>query len=225
VAASDSLGQYDGDMANPNGTQRDLIEGKPALIVIDIQASTFVHQDVRAIDHMPDYADRMALARTAIDKARACDIPVIFIQEVHRPDLIDFGRELDGSEDVHCLEDNPNTAIAAEQTGFLPTDYHIRKRRYSAFFGTDFEILLRGLDVDTLLLCGGLTDVCVHYTFVDGHQSDYFCRVIEDCVAGSTEQAHEYSLQAMEYLQTGARRSLDEVLAAMDAHSSVTADA
>ncbi|MGI9601439.1 MAG: cysteine hydrolase family protein [Acidimicrobiales bacterium] len=203
-------------MANPDNTPRRLIEGRPALVVIDIQASTFVEQDVRAIDHMPGYAERMARARVAIDKARACDIPIIFLQEVHRPDLIDFGRELDGSEDIHCLEDNPNTAVAIDQTGFLPTDYLVKKRRYSAFFGTDFEILLRGLHVDTLLLCGGLTDVCVHYTFVDAHQSDYFCRVIEDCVAGSTEQAHEYALQAMEYLQHGARRSLDEVLAAMD---------
>jgi biuret amidohydrolase len=204
-------------MANPTGKKRDLIEGRPALIVIDIQAGAFVETTkARSIDHMPGYAERMASARTAIDKARALDIPVVFIQEVHRPDLVDFGRELDGDEDVHCLEDNPNTAIAVEQTGFLPTDYLIKKRRYSAFFGTDFEILLRGLKVDTLLLCGGLTDVCVHYTFVDGHQSDYFCRVIEDCVAGSCEDAHEASLRAMEYLQSGARRSLDEVLGAME---------
>ncbi|NNL13149.1 MAG: cysteine hydrolase [Acidimicrobiia bacterium] len=197
---------------------RSLIEGRPALIVIDIQASTFVEQDVRAIDHMPGYADRMALSRVAIDKARECNVPVIFFQEVHRPDLVDFGRELDGSEEIHCLEGNPNTEVAAEQLGFLPTDYLIKKRRYSAFFGTDFEILLKGLKVDTLLLCGGLTDVCVHYSFVDAHQSDYFCRVIEDCVAGSSEQAHEYALQAMEYLQTGARRSLAKVLEAMDSY-------
>ena len=199
---------------------RALIEGKPALIVIDIQASTFTDtSDNRAIPHMPDYADRMLQARKAIDLARVKQIPVIFIQEVHRPDLVDFGRELDGSEDIHCLEDNPDTAIAAEQTGFLPTDYLIPKRRYSAFFGTDFEILLKGLKVDTLILCGGLTDVCVHYTFVDGHQHDYFCRVIEDCVAGSGYAAHEASLNAMEYLQTGARRSLDEVLNAMEKYT------
>lgn len=199
--------------------KRQLIEGRPALIVIDIQASTFIEQEVRAIDHMPGYAHRMATARIAIDKARACDIPVIFFQEVHRRDLVDFGRELDGSEDVHCLEGDPKTEVAAEQLGFLPTDYLIRKRRYSAFFGTDFEILLRGLGVDTLLLCGGLTDVCVHSSFVDAHQSDYFCRVIEACVAGSSEDAHEYALRAMEYLQTGARRSLDEVVEAMEAYA------
>ena len=80
-------------------------------------------------------------------------IPVIFIQEVHRPNLVDFGRELDGDEDIHCLEDNPDTRIAVHEMDFRPDDYLIKKRRYSAFFGTDFEILLRGLKVDTLLLC------------------------------------------------------------------------
>jgi len=205
-------------MTQNNRPRRNLIEGTAALIVIDIQGELFVERETEAIPTMPNFDDRMALARTAIDKARGTGIPVIFIQEVHRPDLVDFGRELDGAEDVHCVEGDPHTEIAAQQMDFRPSDYLIRKRRYSAFFGTDFEILLKGLKVDTLLLCGGLTDVCVHYTFVDGHQSDYFCRVIEDCVAGSSEAAHEGALCAMEYLQTGARRSLDEVLAAMDAY-------
>ena len=206
-------------MVNSNLKERDLIEGKAALIVIDIQASTFIDQSKeRAIDNMPGYADRMLQAREAIDKARECNIPVIFIQEVHRPDGIDFGRELDGDEDVHCLEDKPGTALAVKEMGIRPSDYIVPKRRYSAFFGTDLEILLKGVGANTLILVGGLTDVCVHYTFVDAHQSDYFCRVIEDCVAGSSLEAHEAALRAMEYLQTGARRSLGEVLAAMDAN-------
>ena len=207
-------------MANRNRTPRALIEGRPALIVIDIQASTFIDaSEIRSIDNMPGYRDRMLQARAAIDTARAADIPVIFIQEVHRPDRVDFGRELDGDEDVHCLEDNPKTALAVKEMGIRPDDYVVPKRRYSAFFGTDLEILLRGLKIDTLLLVGGLTDVCVHYTFVDGHQSDYFCRVIEECVAGSSIQAHEASLRAMEYLQTGARRALPDVLAAMTVYA------
>ena len=206
-------------MTHSHKIKRSLIEGHPALIVVDIQAETFYDRTDEAIPSMPGYADRMTKARIVIDEARRSGIPVIFIQEVHRPDLVDFGRELDGSEDIHCLETNPGTAIAVEEMGFLPSDYLIKKRRYSAFFGTDFEILLRGLKVDTLLLCGGLTDVCVHYTFVDGHQSDYFCRVIEDCVAGSDEDAHEASLRAMEYLQTGARCSLQNTLAAMKSFS------
>ena len=197
--------------------KRDLIEGRAALIVIDIQKSTFapIPDDKRAIAHMPDYAERMARSKVAIDKAREVGIPVVFIQEIHRANLIDMGRETDGDEDVHCLDSNPLTAFAEEELGMRPDDYRISKRRYSAFYGTDLEILLKGLKAETLILVGGLTDVCVHYTFVDGHQGDYFCRVIEDCVAGSSREAHDASLKAVEYLQHGAVRSLEEVLEAM----------
>jgi nicotinamidase-related amidase len=205
-------------MARKPKPTRDLLVGNAVLLVIDIQKSTFapIPDAERSIAHMPDYADRMARARVAIDKAREVGIPIVFIQEIHRADLVDFGREIDGDEDVHCLDSNPLTDLAVEEMGILPNDYRIQKRRYSAFYGTDLEILLRGLKAQTLILTGGLTDVCVHYTFVDGHQGDYFCRVIEDCVAGSSLAAHQASLNAMEYLQHGAIRSLDEVLAAME---------
>jgi len=90
-------------MATSNPSNRKLIEGKAALIVIDIQASTFIdNSEIRSIDNMPGFKERMLNARPIIDKARACDIPVIFIQEIHRADLSDFGRELDGDEDIHC---------------------------------------------------------------------------------------------------------------------------
>ncbi|WP_299921170.1 cysteine hydrolase [uncultured Pelagimonas sp.] len=195
---------------------RNLIEGRAALLVIDIQKSTFIDNSAeRSIDNMPGYKDRMIAARDLVDAAHDNDVPVIFIQEVHRPDLIDFGRELDGDEDVHCLEGDARTEIAKDEMGFRKGDYEIPKRRYSAFFGTDLEILLRGLKAETLILCGGLTDVCVHYTFVDGHQSDYFCRVVEDCVGGSSVAAHEAALKAMEYLQTGAVQTRAAVIDAM----------
>ncbi|WP_170545398.1 cysteine hydrolase [Ruegeria arenilitoris] len=208
-------------MAETRAKKHDLIEGRAALLVIDIQKSTFapLSNDERAIAHMPGYADRMARTKVVIDKAREVGLPVIFVQEIHRSDLVDMGRETDGDEQIHCLENNPLTDLAVDELGIRPDDYRIQKRRYSAFYGTDLEILLRGLKVNTLILTGGLTDVCVHYTFVDGHQGDYFCRVIEDCVAGSSLEAHQASLKAMEYLQHGAIRSIDAVLSAMEAHA------
>jgi nicotinamidase-related amidase len=198
-----------------NSTKRGLIEGRPALLVIDILESSFSRDQASGIPHMPGYAERMREAAGLIRIARQCSVPVIFFQEVHRQDMVDFGRELDGQEGVHCLEGKENTQIAAE-VGMKPEDYVIRKRRYSCFFGTDLEILLKGLKVQTLILIGGLTDVCVHYTFVDGHQHDYFCRVVEDCVAGSSETAHEAALRAMEYLQTGARRTSEQIRVAFE---------
>jgi len=194
--------------------RQEMIVGNPVLIVVDIQTGP-PPEAKQPIPHMCALVDRLPSARRIIASARQAQVPVVFIQEAHRPDLVDFGRELDGSEDVHCLENDPGTAIS-DQIGYRPEDYFIRKRRYSAFFGTDLEILLKGLKAQTLILIGGLTDVCVHYTFVDAHQNDYYTRVVEDCVIGSSYEAHNASLAAMEYLQTGARQKLAEVIAAFE---------
>ena len=54
-------------------------------------------------------------------------------------------------------------------------------------------------------------------TFVDGHQNNYYCRVVEDCVGGSSYPAHDAALNAMEYLQAGARCKSTQVLEAFAA--------
>lgn len=191
------------------------IVGNPVLIVVDIQKSAFKTGYDNGIAHMTDFYENIARARTMVDAAHDAAIPVIFFQEIHRKDHIDFGRELDGSEDVHCLEGNEGTPVAAEEMDMRDGDYFIHKRRYSCFFGTELEILLRGLKAETLILVGCLTDVCVHYTFADAHQSDYYCRVAKDCVGGSSQAAHDASLNAMEYLQAGAVLSSADLIAAM----------
>ncbi|MGA9412358.1 MAG: cysteine hydrolase [Roseobacter sp.] len=190
--------------------------GNTVLMVIDIQKGAFI--DVNGgIRHMPGYTENMTRARRVVDAAHDAGIPVIFFQEIHRRDLIDYGRELDGSEDIHCLEGAPGTPVAKEEMDMRETDYFVHKRRYSVFFGTETEILLKGLKAETLILIGGMTDVCVHYSFVDGHQHDYYCRVVEDCVGGTSQEAHQAALNAMEYLQEGAVLSADEITEAIGA--------
>ncbi|MCA3135501.1 MAG: cysteine hydrolase [Rhodocyclaceae bacterium] len=198
------------------------IVGNAVLLVIDIQKSAFM--DVKAgIPVMPGYRANMLNALKLVQAARASGMPMVFIQEEHRRNMVDFGRELDGTETVHCLCGEPGTPLAAEEMGVREDDYFIRKRRYSAFYGTELEILLKGLKAQTLIMIGGLTDVCVHYTFVDGHQGDYYCRVIEDAVGGSSEAAHVAALNAMEYLQTGARQTTARIIELMHQRNAIAA--
>lgn len=192
-----------------------LIDGTPVLLVIDVQGKcmTPAHDPTRDFP-MPDYAEYMRRIPALIGAARASSTRIVYMQEVHHPSMTDFGRELDGFEQVHCLESDPENRIAPE-VDRRPEDFHVRKRRYSSFFGTDLDILLRGLHARTLLMVGGFTDVCVHYTFADAHQRGYVCRVLEDCVAGSTRRAHEAALAAMEHLQPGSRCSAASVIQAL----------
>lgn len=190
------------------GIQLMKIEENSALLVIDIQQEDF--KEMKG-DHLnaPEW-NCIRNAKRVLDVFRARKLPVIQIKEVHRPDMVDFGRELDGSEGVHCIESSPYTDYA-DLTYPIEGEYLISKRRYSAFFGTDLEILLKGLHVHTLYLIGGLTDVCIHYTAVDAHQHDYHIKVVTDACNGSSEEAHRYALKAIQYLQRDALITVSDI--------------
>lgn len=193
------------------------IVGTPVLIVVDIQggAGTTPPDQGGIPILMTGREERRGRVKHLIDRCRDAGIPVVWIQEVHKRSLIDIGRELDGAEGPHCIEGDDDTEIAAWLDP-KPEEFVIRKRRYSAFFGTELEIVLKAHKADTVLLVGGLTDVCIHYTAVDAHQNDYHVRVITDCVAGSTQQAHDNALAAMRYLQRDALVAADDVLGYID---------
>ena len=196
-----------------------LIVGNPVLVVVDMQESGSMPAAEVGIEHMPGYDDRIELAERLIAAARAAGLSIVFFQEVHRPSGVDFGRELDGNEGEHCVEGRAGTPLHPR---LLPDfhgpnqEFHIVKRRYSGFIGTEFEIVLSGLKADTLILIGGLTDVCVHYTFADAHQRDFYVRVVTDCVGGSSVYLHDAALAAMEYLQAGAVRTGAEIITAFE---------
>jgi nicotinamidase-related amidase len=189
------------------------IVGRPVLVVVDFQKGT--DDDITSaefgMDVMSGGAARISRAEQILAAARASGIPVVFFQEVHRPSGIDFGRELDGAEGVHCVEGHRATELV-DSLHPREDEFHIVKRRYSGFIGTEFEIVLRALKAETLILIGGLTDVCVHYTFADAHQRDFYVRVVGDCVGGSSLARHTASLDAMEYLQAGAVLSTEEII-------------
>ncbi|MDT5001403.1 MAG: biuret amidohydrolase [Mycobacterium sp.] len=193
--------------------QQPMIVGRPVLVVVDFQKGADMPAADVGIEIMSGGAERIARAERILSAARAAAIPVVFFQEVHRPSGIDFGRELDGAESIHCVDGHVSTELV---DSLRPVDgeFHIVKRRYSGFIGTEFEIVLRALNASTLILIGGLTDVCVHYTFADAHQRDFYVRVVGDCVGGSSVARHDASLDAMEYLQAGAVRGTEEIISA-----------
>ncbi|MGN0426099.1 MAG: cysteine hydrolase family protein [Acetatifactor sp.] len=186
------------------------IPERSALLVIDLQDGDYKDGKDDGIPIM-EGATTYQNAPHIIKFFRDNHIPVIQIKEAHRADMVDFGRELDGMEGVHCLEGtkaveyNPLTKPEGN-------DYLITKRRYSAFYGTDLDILLQCLKVDTLFLIGGLTDVCVHFTAVDAHQSNYHFFVVTDAVTGSSRKAHDFALRNMKYLQRESNITTRDIL-------------
>lgn len=190
-----------------------MIEGRAAIIVIDVQYDFLPGGAVPAVEGW----EIVPRINRLNDAGRKAGIPVIFTQEFHRKDKVDFGRELDGAEAYHCLEGTQGVEIVKDLK-IAPNDHVIKKPRYDIFLGTGMEYLLNGLDIkpgDTLILVGLVTNVCVHYSTASAHQRDYRVRVVEECCAGTSSEEHSASMTAIEYLQAGARVKLEDMLAAI----------
>jgi biuret amidohydrolase len=204
----------------------DLVQGRPALLVIDMQRA-FV--DAQAGSYVAD-ADRLVdrVAR-AVKYARAAKMPVLFSREVHRASGVDGGRLLwDGRggwvsgrprygtgappPEAACVEGTPAAELLPSLVP-LPSEPVFDKRRYSCFIGTELDLLLHRLGVETLLVAGVCTDVCVLWTVGDAFQRDYHARVLEDCVAGTSPEAHERALTIMRDLTTAGRPVYSDLLA------------
>ena len=186
------------------------IPGNSVLIVIDAQKGLLIPEGEQPMPCI-DVQNGIAQVVKVLTQFRKLQLPIIHFRELHRQEMVDFGRELDGSEGVHCLEGTTD-AEYIDAVVPLAGEYQIGKRRYSGFFATDLDLLLRGLKVEYLYLVGFLTDVCVHYTAVDAHQHDYHVRIVKEAVRGSSWEAHQAALNAVEYLQRGSIIGLKAVL-------------
>ena len=205
---------YTGSASDDGEAVDELIVGRPVLVLVDVQRDWAVPPTHGGIAEPDAVAPTIERIESIVAAARAAGIPVIFCQEVHRASGIDYGRELDHGEPMRCIDGVESTQLWPTLTP-MANEYHVVKRRCSCFFGSELDLLLRALSATTVLLVGGLTDICVHYTFVDAFQRDLHVRVVEDAVVGSSTARHLAALDAMEHLHHGARRTTRDVVDAL----------
>lgn len=162
---------------------------KQALLVIDMLYD-FVDPDgiLYTGEHVNTVIEKV---REEIDKAREVGIPVIYIADHHRPDDAEFVMF-----PAHCVAGTRGGEVIARLAP-APGDPVIHKRRYSAFFGTDLDLILREKGIEELILTGVCTNICVLYTAADARMRGYQVRVIKDAVASFDREAHEFALREM----------------------------
>ena len=71
----------------------------------------------------------------------------------------------------------------------------IDKPGKGAFYATDLEQVLRNLSIDTLVICGVTTEICVHSTVREARDRGFKCIVMEDCTASYFPQFHAIGLE------------------------------
>jgi len=74
-------------------------------------------------------------------------------------------------------------------------DTIIIKHRYNGFLGTNLELILRNMDIDTLIFTGVETHVCVQQTAIHGYMLGYKVVLVEDCTASINERDKKYALE------------------------------
>ncbi len=137
---------------------------------------------------LPGYAALVPPQRAVIEAARAAGAPILFINDTHRKTVRQDREHL--KRTPHCFEGEWGAEVIDD---LAPRDGDIRviKRRYSGFFNTDLDVTLKDLAVDTLVMMGVVTNICVRATVHDAFFLGYTAVVPEDCVAatGPREQA------------------------------------
>ena len=203
--------------AKPEPTTIDLT--RTAVVVVDMQNDFGAEGGVfhrAGIDISPI---RHAIVPTArvLAAARKSGVKIVYLKMEFRPDLSDVGAvgspnwinlkrvrvgervtTPDGTEGHIMIRDTWNTQIVCELVP-EPGDIVVSKRRFSGFYGTDLEMILRGLGIEFLVFTGCITSVCVESTMRDAMFRDFTCLLLADCTAepigrGLSRSNHDASL-------------------------------
>jgi nicotinamidase-related amidase len=118
--------------------------------------------------------------------------PVIYTRHVHHPDGLDAGI-MAWWWDGMCLEGSPESEIHP-QIAPLPGDKVVLKHRYSAFYNTDLETVLRCLSIRDVVVSGVMTNLCCESTARDAYYRDYRVFFLADGTGTVSEQMHVASL-------------------------------
>lgn len=185
-----------------------------ALLVVDVQ-NDFADPKGSAAKRGEDVSDSVAMVPRLIrliDAARRALLPVVFIKTTHgewtdTPSWI--YRKSQQKELNTCREGTWGAEFYGVQP--LATDRIVVKHRYSAFINTDLNTVLKAKGVESVLVTGIATNVCVETTARDAYMYDYYVTMVSDCAAAYDRKLHETTLENMRR-HFGLVASSDEII-------------
>jgi nicotinamidase/pyrazinamidase len=160
---------------------------KPAIIVVDM-----LKDNLKESPRNPYFQEAKAIIpnlQKLLKEGRKRGFPVVFAcDSFMREDFIFKGRmkvhSLRGTEGSEVIDD-----LKPE-----PSDIILPKRRFGAFFKTDLDQTLRVLGVDTIIVTGLTTEVCVLMTAMEGLCNDFSAIMLEDCAASRNKEFRQRCL-------------------------------
>lgn len=191
-----------------------------AVLIIDMQ------KDFCTAGYKAERAGRdLSMAQAAIPRiarllegARATGALVVHVGFATEPDhgsdsgpwLAQRRRATFSAEDL-CLTHSEGAEFVDELSP-REGELTVRKRRYSAFTGTDLDLLLRARRVHSIICCGVSTNACVETTARAGFELDYYVIVPPDACGSWDRELHDATLRNINH-RFGLTPCIDEVLA------------
>jgi ureidoacrylate peracid hydrolase len=134
----------------------------------------------------------LPMVKSLIAAFRRANRPVIFTQHVHRPGDLDSGI-MGWWWEGKCLEGSPESEVHPELAP-MPGEIVVFKHRYSAFYNTDLETVLRCLKIEDIVVSGIMTNMCCESTARDAYYRDYRVFFPADGTGSISEEMHLASL-------------------------------
>lgn len=163
---------------------------KEALLIIDM-LNDFVIEGAPL--EVPDTRKIIPAVKREIAAARREGKPVVYLCDSHDPDDKEFARF---GWPAHAVTGTEGSEIV-EELAPGKDDIVIRKKTYLAFYNTELESLLKKLGVDSLVLTGCVTHICILFTAVEAVPRGFSITVPADAVAGLATEDHEAGLRIM----------------------------
>jgi len=185
----------------------------------DKKTLTLDHSAILVVDMLNDFVtgalacDRgkaiVPATAALLDAARKAGKPVIFCNDAHIKG-VDLELKLWGD---HAIAGTKGAEVIPELK-VSDKDFIVPKRRYSGFFQTDLDILLRELGVDTVIVTGLHTHMCVRHTSADAYQLGYNVVVAKEATDSFTEEDYNIGIAYLKTCYGADAYSNEELIAA-----------
>lgn len=170
---------------------------RTAVLVVDVQ-NDYCHQDGACARRGNDVGAAQAMIphlQGLLSGARAHRVPVVLVQTAHEKatDSAALTARSGGRSGVVCRAGTWGSQFF--EVAPLPGETVVAKHRYSAFVNTRLDSVLRSARIETLVMAGVTTNVCVESTARHGYMLDYHIALVADCCAAFSPAEHDMALK------------------------------
>ncbi|MEH7253300.1 isochorismatase family cysteine hydrolase [Neobacillus niacini] len=159
----------------------DLNPQRTAVIVVDMQKVFCAKDGALYVPHTESIIKNI---QQLTSTARQANMPVIYLRHIVRGDGSDTGRMKDMYNDTDEIFKRGTDGVEIiDELAPLPQDIIVDKLFYSGFHNTDLDTILRAHDINTIIICGTVTNVCCETTVRDATHREYKTIFLSDANA------------------------------------------